>query len=213
VLHAFLTSKRKEIIARTKSKVAARSVSRAAEAELIHGAPLFVEQLIRTLKDTDRGSDELKASATQHGNDMLRLGFSVAQVVYEYGDVCQAVTELASELGAVIALDEFHTMNRCLHDAMAQAVTEYGRQREHSLAELGRDRMGALAHDMRNQLATALVSLENLKAGDISISGSTGALLQRSLSALNDLILRSLTETYEAPTNGTREPDECHDHA
>jgi hypothetical protein len=208
VLHDFLTSKRQEIIARTKSKVAARSAPRATGAELVHGVPLFFEQLIETLKDSERTSGEMKASATKHGNDMERLGFTVAQVVYDYGDVCQVVTELASELGAAISLDEFHTLNRCLHDAIAQAVTAYGRERERSLAERGTERLGALAHDIRNQLATALLSLETLRTGEVSIGGSTGALLQRSLTALNDLPVRSLAEAHEAPTNGTRDAAE-----
>ncbi len=200
MLHDFLTSKRQEIIARTKSKVAARSVPRATVAELAHGVPLFFDQL-----DPERTSDEMKASATKHGNDMVRMGFTAAQVVYDYGDVCQAVSELASELGAAIAVDEFHALNRCLHDAIAQAVTEFGRQRERALREQGRERMGVLAHDMRNQLTTALLSLESLRAGEVSIGGSTDALLQHSLKGLSELIDRSLAETGKASTRGTRE--------
>jgi hypothetical protein len=180
-------------------------VPRATETELTHGVPLFLEQLIETLKDSERASDEMKASATKHGNDLGRLGFTVAQVVYDYGDFCQVVTELASELGVAITLDEFQTLNRCLHDAIAQAVTAYGRERERALAERGTERLGALAHDIRNQLATALLSLESLRAGEVSIGGSTGALSQRSLTALNDLLVRSLAEAHEAPTNGVRE--------
>jgi signal transduction histidine kinase len=167
--------------------------------------PLFFDQLIEMLKDSQRTSDEMKASATKHGNDMVRMGFTVAQVVYDYGDVCQAVTELASELDAAITVDEFHTLNRCLHDAIAQAVTEFGRQRERALREQGREHMGVLAHDLRNRLTTALLSLESLRAGDVSIGGSTGALLQHSLTGLNELIDRSLVETRKASTSETRD--------
>src|SRR6185295_11690470 len=52
MLHLFLESKRAEIIARTKAKVAARAVPRATEAELTHGIPLFFDQLIDTLKSS-----------------------------------------------------------------------------------------------------------------------------------------------------------------
>jgi hypothetical protein len=62
---------------------------------------------------------------------------------------------------------------------------------------------------MRNRLTTALLSLESLKAGEVSIGGSTGALLDRSLTGLNDLIDRSLAETHKASTNGTRETVEA----
>ncbi len=205
VLHEFLTSKRKEIVARTKTKVAARSVPRASVAELDHGVPLFVEQLIETLKHSERTNDEINASATKHGNDMLRMGFTVAQVVYDYCDVCQAVMELAFELNATIAVREFHTLNRCLHDAIAQAVTEYGRLREQSTSEQTNERMGALAHDMRNRLGTAILSFSILKGGEVSPSGSIGELLDHSLKGLNDLIDRSVAETHPEATLPRRE--------
>lgn len=41
--------------------------------------------------------------ASVNGQDQLKLGFSVAQVVHGYGDVCQIVTELAGELHEVIS--------------------------------------------------------------------------------------------------------------
>jgi signal transduction histidine kinase len=194
LLHEFLASKRAEIVARAQAKVAARSVPRATEAELTHGIPLFLDQLIEIMKRSKVTSDAMNASATKHGNEMLRLGFGVGQVVHDYGDVCQAVTELAFELDAQITVDEFHTLNRCLDDATAQAVIEYNRMREISLALRETERMGYLAHELRNRLSTAMLSFSILKNGVVTASGSTGALLERSLKGLNDLIDRSLAE-------------------
>jgi signal transduction histidine kinase len=205
VLHEFLESNRVQIIGRTKAKVAARLVPRATEAELTHGIPLFFDQLIDTLKRSTRQSDEMNATATKHGDEMLRLGFSVGQVVHDYGDVCQAVTELAFELDAEITIDEFHTLNRCLDDAIAHAVTEYGRLREQSLSDQGIERMGTLAHELRNRLSTAMLSFGILKGGTVTIGGSTGALLDRSLKGLNDLIDRSLAEVRLESTVQRRE--------
>jgi len=144
VLHEFLESKRGDIIARTKVKVQARPAPRVTDTELTEGVPLFVDQLILTLK----GSvvpEEMNAAATKHGSDMLCRGFTIGQVVHDYGDVCQAVTELAFELNAQITVDEFHTLNRCLDDAIADAVTEYARLREQSRADEETERLGALA--------------------------------------------------------------------
>jgi signal transduction histidine kinase len=205
VLYEFLQSKRAEIIARTKTKVAARAVPRATEAELTHGIPLFCDQLIDTLSGSMQRGDEMNVTATKHGGELLRLGFSVAQVVHDYGDVCQAVTELALELDAQITVDEFHTLNRCLDDAIADAVTEYGRVRDQSLADQEIERMGALAHELRNRLNTAMLSFGILKGGTVAINGSTGALLERSLKGLNDLIDRSLAEVRLESTVQRRE--------
>ncbi len=37
-----------------------------------------------------------------------------------------------SEMNAPISTDDFRTLNRCLDDAIAGAVTEYGRERNQS---------------------------------------------------------------------------------
>ena len=55
------------------------------------------------------------------------MGFDVSQVVHDYGDICQAITELAREQKAPITVKEFHTLNRCLDAAIAEAVTEHAR--------------------------------------------------------------------------------------
>jgi hypothetical protein len=38
---------------------------------------------------------EIGDSAVLHGHDLLLRGFTVAQVVRDYGDVCQSITDLA----------------------------------------------------------------------------------------------------------------------
>jgi signal transduction histidine kinase len=204
VLHEFLESKRGDIIARTKVKVAARPAPGVTETELTEGVPLFFDQLVQTLKGSAL-PDEMKAAATKHGNEMLRMGFTIGQVVHDYGDLCQAVTELAFELDAKITVDEFHTLNRCLDNAIAEAVTEYGRMREQSLTSEGTERVGALAHELRNRITTAMLSFDILRSGKVPIGGSTAALHQRSLKGLNDLIERSLAEVRLESMESTRE--------
>ena len=194
VLHTFLTSRRHEILARTKSKVAARFAPRATEAELAFGVPLFFDQLIDVLKDAAPTTEEMNATATRHGDEMLRLGFTVGQVVHDYGSVCQAVTELALELDAAITVAEFRTLNRCLDDAIAQAVTQYGRLREQAISTRGAELVGIFAHAIRNRLNAAILSFDVLKNGNVSIKSSTGAILGRSLKGLNDVIEHSLAE-------------------
>jgi signal transduction histidine kinase len=197
MLHEFLTVHRDEIIARTREKVAGRAAPRPTEAELEHGVPLFLAQLAETLRREQETperptSGEMATSALRHGGELGRAGFTVAQVVHDYGDVCQAVTELAIELELPISADEFKTLNRCLDEAIAQAVTEYARQRELSLSDRGTERLGFFAHELRNLLANAMLAFEVLKSGTVGVGGSTGMVLGRNLIALRDLIDRSL---------------------
>ncbi len=191
MLHHFLADNREAIIAHTRAKVSLRPIPRPTDEELNNGAPLFLDQLGDMLRSTGLSDDAIRKSAAEHGGDLLRLGFTVAQVVFVYGDVCQAVTELAEDLGSPISIDEFHTLNRCVDEAIAEAVTEFTRQRERLIANEGTERLAILAHELRNQLSAAMLAFEVLKTGSVGIGGSTGAVLARSLGGLRDIIARS----------------------
>jgi hypothetical protein len=67
-------------------------------------------------------SAAIDRAAAQHGGALLQKGLTVDQVVHDYGDRCQAVTELAREKQEPISVDELHTFNRCLDSAIAGAV-------------------------------------------------------------------------------------------
>jgi len=198
VLHEFIALNRDEIIRRCRAKVATRSVPPPTAAEIDHGVPVFLDQLRDALRLGETTSPEIGRSAIKHGHDLLRQGFTVSQVVHDYGDVCQAITELAVELNAPISTDDFRTLNRCLDDAIAGAVTEYGRERNQSGIDgesaRGTERLGFFAHELRNLLNTALMAFEVLKTGNVGVVGSTGTVLHRILVASHSLVTRSLAE-------------------
>src|SRR5260370_39398016 len=150
MLHQILMENRQELIKRTRAKVAARSAPQATEEELVHGIPLFLDQLAQTLKreatPAPFSPTAIDTSATLHGHDLPKLGFTVGQAVHDYRYVCQTVTEFAIERQLPISTAEFHTLNRCLDDAIAGAVTEWGRQRELNISEEEAERPGARPH-------------------------------------------------------------------
>ena len=156
--------------------------------------PVFLDQLQDQLRLGLTSTPEISKTAILHGHDLLLQGFTVSQVVHDYGDVCQAITELAVELNAPISTDDFRTLNRCLDDAIAGAVTEFGRQQNQTNLEGETARAGFLAHEVRNLVNTALVAFEVLKTGNVGVAGSTGAVLHRSLMGLRELSSRSLAE-------------------
>jgi signal transduction histidine kinase len=198
MLHEFIALNREEIIRRCRTKVAARSVPRPTEVEIDHGVPVFLDQLQNALRLGETTSPEISRSAIKHGHDLLLQGYTVSQVVHDYGDVCQTITELAVELNAPISTDDFRTLNRCLDDAIAGAVTEHGRERNQSDIDgesaRGSERLGYFAHELRNLMNTAIMAFEVLKTGNVGVAGSTGTVLHRSLTASHTLITRSLAE-------------------
>ena len=194
MLHEFIRAHRSAILDRTRMKVAERTAPRPTKEELKDGVPLFLDQLIAALGRANGSTVEIGESAARHGADLRRLGFTVGQVVHTYGNICQAVTELAIESKAVITTDEFHTLNRCLDDAIAGAVSEYSSGREQSLAGEGIERLAQLAHEMRNLLYTGMLAFAAIEKGSVGVSGSTGKLLRRSLEDLSAVVNRSMAE-------------------
>ena len=202
MLHDFLTSNRKELISRCKAKVAKRSSPKASAAD-DHGVPLFLQQLADTLYreqfTTARGASktektpaptEIGRGAALHGAELLRSGYTVDQVVHDYGDVCQAVTELAVEKRALVTVDEFRTLNRCLDNAIADAVTAFASGHEGAITDQADNlhKHESSTNEQRRLINVALQTLAAIKTGKVGVSGATGAVLVKTLTELRDLI-------------------------
>lgn len=214
MLKDFLSKNRDELILRCRAQVAKRSVPRPTEEELQFGIPIFLEQLTRALGSStpeemyavsgspapgkEHPASEIDSTATKHGGELHRKGFTVDQVVHDYGDLCQAITKLAAEQEAPITAEEFRTLNLCLDYAIAGAVTEFGKHRDQSISDqetqANNERMGHLAHELRNLLNAAMLSVQAIKRGNVGIAGATGAVLDRSLSRMRNVIDSSLAE-------------------
>lgn len=169
--------------------------------------PLFLQQLVETLRaeqDTPNrsiGSEptptEIGRAAALNGAELLRRGFTVEQVVHAYGDVCQCVTALAVEQEIPFSTDEFRTLNRCLDNAIADAVASYGSAHQTSIdhqAETLQQRLVVFAAEHRRLIDIAVQSLTAIKTGNIGMSGATGTLLAHALEELRSLTDRTLPD-------------------
>lgn len=215
-MHTFLANNHDELIARCIEKVAQRPKRNATTQQLRNGIPMFLDQLTRTLEaEQDSGAaagrkisgasggngtalSEMGVTAAAHGTDLLKLGYTVDQVVHDYGDLCQAVTDLAFERDAPFSVDEFRTLNRCLDNAIADAVTEFSFQRDAAIARQQstdlNERVGFLTHELRNSLNAATLAVTAIEAGSLPMAGATGAILKRSHAAMGKLVDRSLAD-------------------
>jgi len=225
MLHEFLSNNRSELIDRCRAKVATREHSATTE-QLQNGIPKFLEQLIFILRSEQASSTfqtqtisvkpervlpraEVGASATLHGQDMFVLGFTVDEVVHNYGDLCQAITDLAVERDAPFEVDEFRTLNRCLDNAIAYAVTAFSFQ--HDFIESDRHnaeenkRLGFFAHELRNLLGTAKLAFTACRTGNLSLGGATGGILERSLDGLDSLIQTTVSLVRDEHLDGKRD--------
>jgi hypothetical protein len=198
-LDQFLNDNRAELIHRARAKVAGRSSPPVDPAELEHGVPLFLSQLSDTLVDQGPGGMDdstratraaqpaIRESAAKHGRDLLKFGFTIEQVVHDYGDVCQAITELAEERCATLILSEFHTLNRCLDDAIAGAVSSWSQEMTDN-AEQAEKAAETFTQGLSALLEQATTTFDVLRQGRVAIGGATGMLLHRALTEMRALI-------------------------
>lgn len=198
MLYEFVELNRDVIVSRTRDRVRSRPWPSVAPGEVEYGVPLFLTQLAETLRlestPAPFPAGAIGEAAARHGGDLLRSGFTVSQVVHDYGDICQTITALAVEQKAPISVEEFHTLNRCLDTAIAEAVTEHARLTSTARSEEEVERLGHAAHELRDSLNTAILAFHALKRGTVAVNGSTGAILGQSLMSLRDVIDRTLSE-------------------
>jgi hypothetical protein len=222
MLHEFLTSNRTELITRCRNKVAKRFTPSEIPIALDHGVPLFLQQLVETLRleqsethpehwesQPTPAPTEIGRAAAVHGADLLRLGYTIDQVVHDYGDVCQSVTQLAGEQQEDISTDEFRTLNRCLDNAIADAVTSFGSARQvliNDQAETLQQRLHYYSVDHRRLVDIALQSYAAIRTGHVGVTGATGTLLFHTLEELRSLAERTLPEIRLAYLSGTVAP-------
>ncbi|WP_250470140.1 sensor histidine kinase [Caballeronia sp. GAFFF2] len=215
MMNNFLSNNRSELIERCRLRVVARSSFTHASERLETGIPLFLDQLIVTLR-VEQGSDpltsraifgpslgssdasEMGASAGQYANKLQLLNVSIEEVVHQYGDLCQVIMALAREPDVPFLVDEYQTLNRCLDNAIAKAVMEFAYQRGNAdrsaQGKQDREDTAALVHELRNALSSATIAFEAAKKGNLNLNGATGTVLQRGLDSLRSLINRSLDE-------------------
>lgn len=202
----FLDEHRADLITRCADRAASRPRMRTPARESSTGIPLFIAQLQQTLEaeELQHQGESLRISgaaggklanftemgmgATAHGQELLGLGYTVDEVVHTYGDLCQSVTDLAFELKAPFAIAEFRTLNRCLDNAIASAVTAFSRQRDVAKAVLehaeAAARVDVQVQELRSSLATATYAIAAMEVGNLPMSGSTGLVLKKCIAAM-----------------------------
>jgi hypothetical protein len=220
MLNEFVKSNSPELITRCRARATLRFAPNKVPTAIDHGVPQFLEQLTEALGAAQQtatqpatgptaalGSTAIGRAAALHGAELLRLGFTMDQVVHEYGDVCQAITELAVEQHASISADEFRTMNGCIDDAIADSVTAFGKARHSEMSgqtDALIDVLTGFALEEIRLIDIAKQSFVAIKSGNIGSAGATGMLLSRALEDLQSLAERSLPEIRRSAERAAR---------
>jgi signal transduction histidine kinase len=198
-LRDVLSVKQDEIMRRWRARVQGTIAPEAmSPVELMDHLPGFLTE-IRFALEQDAGvssvgpPSEERATAAVHGEQRLRLGFSLDSVVREYGALGDAVVAAARDAGVQITAREHHILSDTMIAGIAQAVTQYARQRDAELSRLANEHYAFIAHEIRNPLSTATMALQILKSkGLIPADGGPARALGRGLQAITELVDQTL---------------------
>jgi signal transduction histidine kinase len=198
-LHEVLAAKRDEVMRRWKANVQGTIAPEAMRPfELVNHLPTFLDEIISALRE-DAGlpphglSPEQSSTAAGHGQQRLRLGFSLDAIVREYGALRDAIVATGRDAGVQITFRELHVLSDAMTAGIAHAVTEYTHQRDAELLRLANEHFAFVAHELRNPLSSATMALQSLKSkGQIPSEGRSAVALERALRSMSELIDHTL---------------------
>lgn len=154
---------------------------------LVDHLPAFLEEVAEALRERER--PESSRIAADHGGQRLVLGFSLDGVVREYGALREAIVAVAKAEAFTPLPEELDVLFHCVITGIAEAVSEYQRQRDAELQRHVNEHFAFIAHELRNPLGSALAAINMLeRKGQLNTSERFAQVLSRGLSRMHELI-------------------------
>src|SRR4051812_29524899 len=155
--------------------------------ELVDHLPAFLAEIAQALQDRDAREDS--SVAAEHGVQRLSLGFSLDGVVREYGALRNAILAVAKAEHVTMREQELNVLFECIVTGIAEAVSEYQRQRDAELQRHMNEHFAFIAHELRNPLGSALAAVSMLeRKGQLNPSERFAQVLSRGLTRMHELI-------------------------
>ena len=195
VLHELLDGRRSEVLTQWLARVQASVGDSLSPVELVDHIPEFLEELIACLRaaSSAAAAQVEPASAVTHGENRLRLGFSLDAVVREYGLLVDAIFEIAQSASVTLSVTETRRVLEFTTNGIARAVSEYSAQRDADFRRQANEHFAFVAHELRNPLSAAVTALNVLQQADvIPATHPATAALQRALTRTTELVDQSL---------------------
>lgn len=195
-LHQFISDTRGEILALAVQKMKARSPE-GTEGELAVEFDVVIEEIVGALRK-DAGIPDpsplpgKSAAASRVGGQRQSRGYAVEKIALHFGTISESVGELGARRGYRFGAQEYRIFNSCIDTAIASALEQYSEQEHEQQAADTVQRIGFLAHELRNALSSARMAFNLLREGQMGIHSKTGAVLDRGLARLESLVSQTL---------------------
>jgi len=179
-----------EVLRRWSDRVVRkRDTASATRAQIVDHIPEFLDTLARDLEKAPSADFGAATGATlvarAHGRQRFAIGFDLATVVCEYGDLRDVLLELLREAhGDLVPFSDVWVLCHHINRAIAEAVTEYAAVVAKHGAERHEERLQAatqefeadsrrkdeflaiLGHELRNPLAPIVTAVELMALRD-----------------------------------------------
>jgi signal transduction histidine kinase len=191
-LQDLILERRSEIVARwTESIRLLLAPEGTPRFELIDHLPSFLDELARNLAASSQGT-EPSGIAAKHGEQRLRLGFDLSALVREYGMLRRCLVTLTRETGIEVSPRDWDILFESLISGIADAVTQFTQEREADRKRQSNEHFAFLAHELRNPLWIAQLSMDNLQTKGLLPENRSSQILKRSLQRIHQLVEGSL---------------------
>ena len=188
MLYRLMAENREELIARAKARIARqRPGSPVVDAKREANLPVFLDAVLAGLRK-DPADDSSPAMSP------AMVEFNIDELVHQYGSLCYSIMEIAEREGTAISLREHQALNQALDDCIARTVVEWEEENRDGGKDLAVQRLGFVAHELRNALHTAAISFQAIRSGRISVQGMTGDVVERSHLRLRAMVERLLAQ-------------------
>jgi hypothetical protein len=171
-LGEFIRLNRDRVVDRCVSRGAQMSNRPSTEADATRSIPLFLDQLLTELIDASQAHAR-RMNTVEYGEQLFRQGLSVAQVVHDYGNVCQSVIDVATEMAVPISAGDYVALDRCLDDTIAGTVSAYRRNPERPPT--------SQLQELLTMVNEAIVAFDELQGGVVGGIGTPAGVVYRSL--------------------------------
>lgn len=193
MMHDLIQSHRGELVAAHLRDQRAKHPERSEE-ELLDGIAEFFDLLLAALSRRQTLTARVQASAYRHGLSRLRGRFAVCAIVHDYGLVCDVISRLGIQLGAPFEARDVLIMNQSVDAAIAGALDAYWHASQREPGQDGAEHLGIFAHEVRNAVSTAAMTVQLLKRGQVSPAGATLAVLERAVREIERIVTSALSE-------------------
>jgi len=177
LLHEFVSERRQEVLKDAGDLVRElRPGSPAIDLARDENLPVFLKAVIAALRRREALPSDPVPELRQTGPPRIQgrwRDYEVDEVVYEYGSICTAIMKVAGRHGQHISLEQHQALNQALDENIAADVMAYERKWRRGSRHRSAERLGYVAHELRNALHTAALSFQAIRTGHVPAHGAT----------------------------------------